>query len=690
VKWDSVHSIEVTLRVSAGGRIGVHVAPGFSDFRSVEALVEDPYAFTYTELEPGPRTQTVSIPIVLGFIPAPEARQLFLRPTDVDGAEFAIESVRMVFRTEHLGSLPSGLGRHAMAEVYRPSLLVRSGEEIQLDVEVPADGRLDVAVGTTAQGATQFRVDLTSGNTRNHRILQHTVTTPNRWERVTADLSSYAGQLAILRFSQHSHDPYGVGLIGSPSIRSHGGFHPERPKSVIVIAVDSLRRDRLGVYGHGRDTAPWIKRIADEGMFFRDAIASSSWGVESLPSILTGLFPGTHGVRGLADRLPASAVTLAERFREAGYTTVGYSSDPLLGRFSNLQQGFDSFHEASSLSSDSTETATKTAREIVDRLIDWLRQHRDEPTFAFLHVRDPHDPYQARMPYAATWVNLERRALHLEELERVRPFIESQEMRRRGLATASELRAAGIDPIHHGRLHLDWYDGSIRAMDSELARIGEALRDLAMHDDAIIVLTGDHGEQFHEHGGVSHGSSLYAEEVQVPMIFWAPSRIRPGVVVTHTVQSVDIAPTLLRLASIPIHAGMQGRTLVPWIEDPPDDDVAGRPAYAQLAAQRGPHRARRGESDSMVTRRWRLIRNVRGPDGGTEGMPEFELFDRDADPSDRLNVADSHPDVLQDLSAKLEAWRANVAAQTLVPDVDPASTLTRGELERMRALGYAE
>lgn len=684
IEWDHVYSVEVTLRVSAGGRIGVHIADGTRDFDEVATLVDSTRAFAYTTLEPGLRTQTLSIPLLPAFVPAPDARQLFVRPTNVAGADFAIESIRLIFYTEHLARLPSGLGRHALGQVYRNALLVRSGEEVQLDVEVPANGRLDVTLGTTALGATQFRVDLTAGNTRNQRILNHTITTPNRWERVTADLSSYAGQLAILRFSQFSDDPYAVGLIGSPSLRSRNGFHPDRPKTVILIVADSLRSDRLGVYGHGRETAPWIKRIADEGMFFRDTIAASSSGKESLPSLLTSLFPGSHGVRASTDRLPASAVTIAERFREAGYTTVGFSSDPWVGRFGNLDQGFDSFHESSSLRRDTDETS----RESVDGLLDWLSAHSEEPTFAFLHVRDPRDPYEPRYPYDAKWVNLERRTAHLEELARVESTIASPTLRQRGLANTAELKAAGINPVHHARVQLDWYDSSIRAMDSELARIGELLERLGLDDDALIVLTSDHGEQFHEHGNVSHGTSLYVEEVQVPMIFWAPNRIRPGVVVTHTVQAVDLAPTLFALASIPLHPGMQGRSLVRWIQDPPSEDLDGPPAFAQKATQSGPHRAPRADvaSDSIVTRDWRLIHNVERPDG----VPEFELFDREVDPGDRFNVLEFQPEVAAQLKGELESWRASVSERHLEPDIDPAATLTRGELERMRALGYAE
>src|SRR5262249_28275921 len=143
-------------------------------------------------------------------------------------------------------------------------------------------------------------------------------------------------------------------------------------------------------------TSPFIDRLAREGTLFRDAVSQASWTKVSTPSLLTSLYPTTHGVTEFSGRLPASAHTLAEVYREAGYATACFSSVIFIGKFTNLHQGFEELHEGASLPD---EESSKTAREYVDRLNPWLKAHRDAPFFVLLHVTDPHDGYKPYAPY---------------------------------------------------------------------------------------------------------------------------------------------------------------------------------------------------------------------------------------------------------------------------------------------------
>ena len=199
------------------------------------------------------------------------------------------------------------------------------------------------------------------------------------------------------------------------AIRTRGGVSPharvepavdlgesERPpQGVILIVADKLRRDHLNPWGYDRDTSPALAKLASEGALFRDNITQATWTKVSVTSILTSLYPASHRVSDVADRLPAAAQTLAEVYRDAGYATVSYSSVTFSGKLTNLHQGFEELHERGSL--DLGDYGTKKSREYVDRLSEWLDSHRDEPFFVFLHVFDPHSPFEPRRPYNTVW-----------------------------------------------------------------------------------------------------------------------------------------------------------------------------------------------------------------------------------------------------------------------------------------------
>src|SRR6185503_3905502 len=155
-----------------------------------------------------------------------------------------------------------------------------------------------------------------------------------------------------------------------------------------------------------------------------DAISQAAWTKVSVPSILTSLYPTSHGVANFTDLLPASAETMAEVFRKAGYATLGFSAIPFTGKMTNLHQGYEQFRESSidfSAAAAAGPPVDKAARPYVDELLPWIERHRDVPFFAVLHVEDPHSPFVAPPPYATTWAE-GGDAGHLEQMtQQVRP-----------------------------------------------------------------------------------------------------------------------------------------------------------------------------------------------------------------------------------------------------------------------------
>ena len=377
---DDLHSVEIRLRVSAGENL--HVTFQDSDTLDVEGVRPADWALE-TPILPGDEVRTYTIAND-GGTETSDVRQIFIRPTDAGGAHFEIESVRLLFDTEQLAETPSGVGWHGLAEIYHESLVAKAPETIRMPLSLPARPWLDLSVGTVEDRPVTFRVGVDpEGAAELQWLLERTVTTPDRWEDASIDLTAFAGEDVTLSLSVSAADAGTIGFWGAPVLRNDGqppAASGDTPQSVILIMADTLRRDHLDAYGYGRETAPALSRMASEGTLFRDTISQASWTKVSTPSIHTSLYPTTHTVKQVADRLPSSANTLAEVYRAAGYATLSFSSVTFTGQSSNMHQGFEELHEAGSRTADNV---TKSAREYVDRLLPWLEQHHAVP-FVFV------------------------------------------------------------------------------------------------------------------------------------------------------------------------------------------------------------------------------------------------------------------------------------------------------------------
>ena len=244
--------------------------------------------------------------------------------------------------------------------------------------------------------------------------------------------------------------------------------------------------------------------------------------------MLSSTYPSSNGIHEIAHRLPASADTLAESFRAAGYSTWASSSVGFSGRGNNVHQGLEVLHERGSVELPDGQSRSKTARTFVDRLLPWLDRHRDAPFYAMLHVMDPHDPYRPYAPYDLEWAADDAVERHEEAVERVRPLIQSESMKRRGLPLIDELEEAAVDAAEFVERELDWYDGSMLAADAEIGRVIEKLEELEILDDTLIVFLSDHGEEFLEHGGHFHEENVYGEMTNVPLVMRWPGVVPTG------------------------------------------------------------------------------------------------------------------------------------------------------------------
>ena len=694
---DQLQAVEIRLRASKGANLSMQTRPAPTvDLKHEIELAQTALPWTITTpIMAGDKAQTYTI-----MPPSPVSgariRHLMIRPSDAAGADFAIESVRLVFRREHLAGVPSGVSWQGLRDVFRETIVTRSPETVRFRMTLPSRPVLHVALGTPEDGPVTFRIAVRRGD-KDAAVMTRTLTTSYRWEPRVVDLAEFAGAPVTLSLSATSDKEGTIAFWGAPAVRQRaaretGSAGPAQ--AVILVHMDTLRKDHLELYGYERATAPTLRRLAEEGAFFDNAITQTSWTKAATPTIMTSLYPSTHGVFQIPDQLPASATTVAEVFREGGYATVSFSSVAFTGKFTNLHQGFEELHESESTVGRAGPRGAKTAREFVDRLVGWLDDHRDVPSFVYLHFFDPHPPYEPNRPYDTMWADPKGRDEYIRQQELLKKFIASPFLADRGMATREELVKAGLDPEAFLRYSKDWYDGSIRGMDTEIARLVERLQELGMSDRAVLAFFADHGEEFHDHGRMWHGQSIYGEMLRVPLIFWAPGRVPKGRKVEEPVGLIDVMPTVLEMAGLPLPKAAQGQSFLSLLAAGGKSGGAGkagsgwtrRPVIAERQPQGGTESQREIESYAIMDGDWKLIHNIAPP----PERPEFELFDFYKDPLDQKNVATEHGDVVERLAGMLEGWHRMAKEARLKPDSEEAKGMTAEQLERLRSLGYVK
>ncbi|MEQ8763479.1 MAG: sulfatase [Planctomycetota bacterium] len=687
-----LHSIELRMRSSKGSTVQAMLrgAKGFDREEMLEQVRDSAYWPMSAELTPGEEMRTYTLDATRSFGPMSldQDGHLFIEVADVAGAAFEIESIRFITRQEHLAKIPEGASWQGLSEIYREALVLRAPGRVTVETTLPDKPWLELALGTVQPHPLAFRVELQDEDGQEHELLRRTVTLPDRWEETPLDLQEFAGQTVRLTFGLDSKARGAVGFFGTVIVRNKGGLprraaDPEAlvPQGVIVLLVDTLRRDHLNMYGYERETAPTLAALSREGALFTDNISQGTWTKVSVPSILTSLYPTSHGIRRASDRLPLDVTTLAEVFHEAGFATFATSSVPFSGKMSNLHQGIDVLHERNSIG-DLEHSRSKTARTFVDRTLEWLEAHQKSPFYIFLHVFDPHDPFEPYSPYDETWSEPGAKKAHEKDVEIAKEHFEEIDGHETELPDEKYLIAAGLDPAVFVKREKDWYDESIRAMDAEVARLIERLETLGLRDKVVLAFISDHGEEFLEHGRHFHGNATYGEMTNVPLMLWGPAFVPNGKVVDETVQSIDLMPTLLELACLEAPEGMQGQSLLPLVRG--IEGWTPRPAFSECR-QADFQRERKPEdidSFSIVVNGYRLVQNIDPP----EGLAELELFDHHEDPLNQKDIAAEHPELVEKLTAELELWKKWASAMKV--QGTQGIELTPEEIENLKQLGY--
>ncbi|MEM8934374.1 MAG: sulfatase, partial [Acidobacteriota bacterium] len=433
------------------------------------------------------------------------------------------------------------------------------------------------------------------------------------------------------------------------------GAPPTERPPIFLYMIDTLRADHLGVYGYQRDTSPNIDRFADEAVVFENAYSQSSWTRASIASALTGLLPPAHGAVDETDILPDSVTTLAERLREVGYRNGAVVANGNVSDQLGFPQGFDHY-DYLVRTRDGFLARSQTVHE---HAFTWVDEQptSSAPLFLWTLTIDPHAPYAAPEPFHSRFSDqpLDPEAgavLRLHELA---------------------VQEAAVDPeaVRHLR---DLYDAEVAHNDATFADFLDELRARELYDRSIIVLLADHGEEFYDHASFEHGRTLYAEQLRTPLIIKLPGSSVVGRR-QQPVQQVDLLPTLLELAGVPIatDSPLHGRSLVPLLTDDAADGTWQRLLVKHLDL-------RQHNILAATDGRYRVILPRRH---GWDHFPR--LYDAVADPKEQRDLAAERPELARYLVAEMQRELATVESierqQVNLDDFERTQ-------EQLRALGY--
>jgi choline-sulfatase len=398
---------------------------------------------------------------------------------------------------------------------------------------------------------------------------------------------------------------------------------PEPPlKTVVLVTIDTLRADHVGAYGYGSARTHTLDGVSRDGVRFEHALATAPITLTSHASLMTGRYPPGHGARHNGMRLDLKTPTIAEAFGRAGFKTAGFIAAFPLDRRFGLIKGFQEYGDGMPRDANGHLANERPGRAVVDEALAWIDRHRQDRVFLWVHLFEPHAPY-----------------------------------------------GNPADPAQASRPPIARYDDDIAEADAQVGRLLAAFA--AERAQTLVVIAGDHGEAFGEHGEISHSVFAYDTTLRVPLIVAGP-RLPQGRVVQDAVSLVDVAPTIAALAGLGAFDS-DGRIVLP-----PEGSHAGgggggseaaRTIYAETFAP-------------LLDFGWSPLRTIRSGEWKYIAAPKPELYDLAHDPGETRNLVSDQPTRASNLARQVDVFsHAAVAAGAASPD--------RETLARLQALGYA-
>ena len=523
----------------------------------------------------------------------------------------------------------------------RNALLSPPGTSWDRQLRVPAQANLVLSYGLqpAIQQPVVFRVIADEEGKESSVIFEDRIkadgSRSGTWHDAVIDLEDFSGREVLLRLVTDAAPDYnaarGFPVWANPEVVAPNAG--DRPPNVVVVVLDTLRADRLSSYGHPLETSPRMDRWASQSAVrFANVVAPAPWTLPAHASLFTGLDALRHGFNywGTA---PPNLNMLAEILRRYGYTTAAVTGGGILHPAFGFAQGFDVFNYWP------VQNSEKEVGWVFEHARRWIEDHSERSFFLFVHTYEMHAPHRRRQPYfselaraagvAPTDFDLDLVTRPWEDLIAPGDYFVVERSGTDGWSaelTTEELQTVGL-----------MYDSALATVDDEVGRLLDHIRSLGLSGRTLVVVTSDHGEALGEDGRAGH-AYLDDYNLMVPLILELPGASNAGAVVDTQVRLIDLMPTVLDVVGIEPTGPIDGRSLLPLLDDPSADFP--RQAWAYAAS-----------SNHGLAMRMDNKLKYRFPDAVWAEVAHREaLYDLESDPGEDHNLAPGDP--------RLDALRA--------------------------------
>ncbi|MFH1679835.1 MAG: sulfatase [Candidatus Eisenbacteria bacterium] len=425
--------------------------------------------------------------------------------------------------------------------------------------------------------------------------------------------------------------------------------------NVFLLVTDATRADHLSVNGYERDTTPFLREMSDECVVFRNMLSQGSHTIVTTPCILASCYPSEHGMVDYHNVLSPHFTLISEYLQDKGYKTYGYATNPHLGRHNGFVQGFDVYEHDPGW-------AHTPAEMVNERLLKWIDGEEGRPVFGYLFYIDPHNPYVSPPSFQRLF-----------------------DPEWPGEPITDWYQGPNNKPDPRTLFHLlAQYDGTIAYWDQELRDLVDSLRARKVFQNALLLYTADHGEEFWEHGNWGHNRTLFEESIHIPLVISFPLPIRfpplkrTSRYVDGVASSVDIVPTILDYLRMKPDPNVRGRSLLPIAFGRRDRGPERQAYLEQILTRYGPYDLRGLRSERfkyVMTFNYEGNRNV-----------EDAFYDLLDDPGETRNGIRDLPDEAESHRQMLAALVKEISSHA--PDRVDTVEVDETTRERLRALGY--
>ncbi|HDS31072.1 MAG TPA: hypothetical protein ENN67_08525 [Firmicutes bacterium] len=536
------------------------------------------------------------------------------------------EGIDFLERTELMGIPRNG---NRFDPVGGEVVPMKLGKEVRRAIEFPAEQVIsfnlqDIPAGAQFTGAVGIKTFVSSIPQSRFQIARRTAAgvetiletiiiqagEDESWQAFSVPLDEYKGLSITLTVNVFSNQRTGKAFIANPRVVLP---KPDTPRQAVLICIDTLRADHLGSYGFELPLTPSLDNFASEGVRFENCNSACPWTLPSVAAVFTSKYPGQIAADSTTEQLRDEETTLPELFQKKGFRTASITNNHYVSSEVGFFQGVEYQHESPRAPAD----------EQYGWALDWINEHINQDFFIYIHLFDPHLPYEPPEPFLSQY----KKGSGRFETR----FSEVTEYREGSLILTDDEK----EQIH------GLYLGCVAYADEETGKFFDELKRLGIWDDMAVVVFADHGEEFWEHGGFEHGHSMYQEVTHVPLIAKFPGR-NPDTV-SHRVSLIDIMPTFIQWANLETPHGIMGRDLfnMELIDD----------SNRRLIIEECIHTT---ESKACIQNDWKQIVHF-------DGLTEPELFNLTADPLEKDNCFGYEETIANELATEIVLYSAQTS-----------------------------